>query len=158
LVKKINLSEYRKYVPELKHVYLTGDLKQPVLHPSIRDLRVEFILTSYVSRDHGLIHWHSEVTEYEVMIEGKMAYFDVATKNVLSIAPEISSSFSLGIVSDALSKKAVDPSRSKCLPWEKKFTVSNARGNVDTELKLLLSEGMRVNHTIFMWKMRGTSC
>ena len=45
----------------------------------MKDKRVEFILCRYSKGDHGDYHWHPDVDEYEIVIEGKIGYKDALT-------------------------------------------------------------------------------
>lgn len=76
---RIDWVEYAKALPVLKHIYLVGDLKKPSPHPFIRDQRLEITVCSYDPGDDGRYHWHPEVTEYEVVVEGEVGYFEVAS-------------------------------------------------------------------------------
>jgi quercetin dioxygenase-like cupin family protein len=78
-VIRIGHAEYAEVLPELKHVFLVGDLQRPTPHPFIRDQRVELIVVSYEAGDEGRHHWHPDVTEYEIVLEGEIGYFEVAT-------------------------------------------------------------------------------
>jgi quercetin dioxygenase-like cupin family protein len=78
-VVRIRHAEYAEALPELKHVFLVGDLQRPTPHPFIRDRRVELIVVSYEAGDEGRYHWHPDVTEYEIVTEGEIGYFEVAT-------------------------------------------------------------------------------
>jgi uncharacterized cupin superfamily protein len=78
-VVRIDGAEYAGALPALKHVFLVGDLKQPTPHPFIRDDRVEMIVVGYVAGDDGEPHWHADVTEYELVVEGEIGYVEIAT-------------------------------------------------------------------------------
>jgi len=78
-VVRIRHGEYADALPELKHVFLVGDLRRPTPHPFIRDERVELVVVGYEAGDDGSYHWHPEVTEYEIVVEGEIGYFEVAT-------------------------------------------------------------------------------
>lgn len=75
----IQAKEYLPYAAQLKHVFLTGDLKKPQPHPFIHEPRLEFVLCFYESHDDGLPHWHADITEYELVLEGHIGYFELAT-------------------------------------------------------------------------------
>jgi hypothetical protein len=77
-VRRIARGEYEPFA-DLRHLFLVGDLKRPNPHPFVRDARLELILCYYQPGDNGLHHWHSEVTEYELVLEGEIGHFDVAT-------------------------------------------------------------------------------
>ncbi len=62
-----------------KHLFLVGDLKLPNPHPFVRDPRLEWILCVYEPGDDGIPHWHRQVTEYEIVTEGEIGYFEAAT-------------------------------------------------------------------------------
>ena len=74
----IRRDEYAPFAGE-KHLFLAGNLKRPNPHPFLRDARLEWIMCFYEQGDHGIPHWHAEVTEYEVILEGEIGYFEVAT-------------------------------------------------------------------------------
>ena len=78
-VTRIAHAEYADALPELKHVFLVGDLHRPTPHPFIRDGRVELILVAYQPGDDGRFHWHPAATEYEIVVEGEIGYLEVAT-------------------------------------------------------------------------------
>jgi len=78
-VGRIDYSEYADLLSAIKHVYLVGDLQEPTPHPFMRDDRVEFVLCCYKAGDDGEYHWHPHVTEYEIVVEGEIGYFEVAT-------------------------------------------------------------------------------
>jgi quercetin dioxygenase-like cupin family protein len=78
-VVRIARSEYAGALPDGKHVFLVGDLQRPTDYPFIRDPRVELVLVSYEPGDDGAYHWHEAVTEYELVVEGEIGYFEVAS-------------------------------------------------------------------------------
>lgn len=75
----IQAGQYLPFAADLKHVFLTGDLKRPQPHPFIREPRLEVVLCFYESHDDGLPHWHSDITEYELVLEGGLGYLEIAT-------------------------------------------------------------------------------
>jgi quercetin dioxygenase-like cupin family protein len=79
--KRVGIIRRDEYSPfeDRKHVFLTGDLQRPNPHAFVRDPRLEWILCFYEPGDDGLPHWHSEVTEYETVLEGEIGYFEAAT-------------------------------------------------------------------------------
>lgn len=77
-VYSIAKSAYWDHLPELKHVFLTGNLRLPTPYPFVRDDRLEILVCKYETGDVGLHHWHDAVTEYEWVVEGELGYFDVA--------------------------------------------------------------------------------
>lgn len=77
-VRRIARGEYEPFAG-LRHLFLVGDLQQPNPHPFVRDSRLELILCYYQRGDDGLPHWHREITEYEVVLDGEVEDFDVAT-------------------------------------------------------------------------------
>jgi len=79
-VVRIARGEYAAALPEDKHVFLVGDLRRPTSYPFVRDPRVELVLVSYEPGDDGSYHWHEAVTEYELVTEGEIGYFEVATR------------------------------------------------------------------------------
>ena len=74
----IRSDEYLPFAGE-KHVFLAGDLRRPNPHPFVRDTRLEWIMCFYEQGDHGIPHWHAEVTEYEAILEGEIGYLEAAT-------------------------------------------------------------------------------
>lgn len=78
-VISIGKDEYVAHFAELKHVFLVGDLQKSCPHPFVRDERVEIIVCSYLPGDDGLRHWHQTVTEYELVLEGEIGVFEIAT-------------------------------------------------------------------------------
>jgi hypothetical protein len=75
---RIRAEEYVPYA-DLKHMFLVGNLQRPTPHPFVRDERIEFIVCLYESGDDGELHWHPGITEYEVVIEGRIGYYEAAT-------------------------------------------------------------------------------
>ena len=75
---KIGREEYEAFAA-LKHLFLVGNLQQETPHPFVRDERLEVIVCIYKPDDFGLPHWHREVTEYEIVMEGEVGHLDVAT-------------------------------------------------------------------------------
>ena len=71
---KIDYEDYKNNYKENKHVFLVGNLTKPTKYPFIRDSRVEFIVCSYKTGDHGDFHWHEDLDEYEIVIEGTIGY------------------------------------------------------------------------------------
>jgi uncharacterized cupin superfamily protein len=78
-IGRIDQSEYAVILPAIKHVYLIGNLQRATAYPFVRDTRVEFTLCSYNTGSNGEYHWHRYVTEYGIVIEGEIGYFEVAT-------------------------------------------------------------------------------
>ena len=78
-IGKIAEAEYQLAFESLQHVFLVGNLQRPCPHPFFRDRRVEMIVCRYEAGDHGQFHWHPEVTEYEFIWEGSLAYREAAT-------------------------------------------------------------------------------
>ena len=76
---RIGSDEYAGALPADKHVFLVGDLQRPTSYPFIRDQRVEVVVVSYEPGDDGRYHWHPDVTEYELVVEGEIGYFEVAS-------------------------------------------------------------------------------
>jgi mannose-6-phosphate isomerase-like protein (cupin superfamily) len=71
--------EYGSAFEEHPHVFLLGDLRRPAPHPFFRDERVELVLCEYEAGADGELHWHGEVTEYEIVLSGRVGYFRVET-------------------------------------------------------------------------------
>jgi hypothetical protein len=74
----IRRTEYAPFT-SLKHLFLVGDLQRDNPHPFVRDARLEVIACFYQPGDNGRPHWHRDVTEYEMVIEGEVGHFDVVT-------------------------------------------------------------------------------
>jgi mannose-6-phosphate isomerase-like protein (cupin superfamily) len=77
-VVRIAREEYEPFAA-LQHLFVVGDLQNPNPHPFVRDSRLELILCYYQPGDDGRRHWHRDVTEYEVVLEGEVGHFDIAT-------------------------------------------------------------------------------
>jgi len=78
-VTRIAGAEYAAALPAEKHVFLVGDLQRATSYPFLRDERLEVVLVAYEAGDDGRHHWHPEVTEYGLVLEGEIGYFEVAT-------------------------------------------------------------------------------
>jgi quercetin dioxygenase-like cupin family protein len=85
-VLQIGRAEYEPFAG-LKHLFLVGDLQRENPHPFVRDPRLELILCFYNPGDDGLPHWHREVTEYEVVLEGEVGYFDIGAGETHCFGP-----------------------------------------------------------------------
>jgi len=70
-----------------KHVFLVGDLRKPTSYPFIAERRLELAICAYEAGDDGLPHWHESVTEYEVVVAGRIGYLDVAADVVVGAEP-----------------------------------------------------------------------
>jgi hypothetical protein len=73
-VGRIDGESYRPLAADLRHVFLTGDLRQQSCHPFFRDSRVEFIYCQYRPGDNGAFHWHSDITEYQIVVSGRFGF------------------------------------------------------------------------------------
>jgi len=82
VVGKIAAAEYGPSFESLEHVFLVGNLQRPCPHPFFRDARLEVIVCQYDPGDHGRFHWHPEVTEYELVLEGCVTYREADTGKV----------------------------------------------------------------------------
>lgn len=78
-IARIASAEYAAALPADKHVFLVGDLRRPTSYPFLRDERLELVLVAYEAGDDGRYHWHPEVTEYGLVIEGEIGYVEVAS-------------------------------------------------------------------------------
>jgi len=85
-IREIRRSEYEPFAA-LKHLFLVGDLQRENPHPFVRDSRLELILCYYQPGDDGLPHWHRDVTEYEVVVEGVVGHEDVASGEIRWYGP-----------------------------------------------------------------------
>jgi mannose-6-phosphate isomerase-like protein (cupin superfamily) len=79
---KIAEAEYGSCFGSLQHIFLVGNLLRSCPHPFFRDRRLEVIVCQYEAGDHGQFHWHPEVTEYEYILEGSLAYREAETGNI----------------------------------------------------------------------------
>ena len=78
MTHRIARAEYEPFT-DLRHLFLVGDLQRPNPHAFVRDRRLEVILCFYQPGDDGLPHWHADVTEYEIVLEGEVGHVDSAT-------------------------------------------------------------------------------
>jgi hypothetical protein len=85
-VVRIAREEYEPFAA-LQHLFVVGDLQNPNPHPFVRDARLELILCYYQPGDDGRRHWHRDVTEYEVVLEGEVGHFDIATGDTVWFGP-----------------------------------------------------------------------
>ena len=74
----IQAGDYLQHA-ELQHLFLVGNLQRPTPHPFVRDDRLEFIVCLYEAGDDGEPHWHPGITEYEIVIEGRIGCYQPAT-------------------------------------------------------------------------------
>jgi mannose-6-phosphate isomerase-like protein (cupin superfamily) len=79
---KIAAAEYAPSFGSLEHIFLVGNLLRFCPHPFFRDKRLEVIVCQYEAGAHGRFHWHPEVTEYEYVLEGSVAYREAATGKI----------------------------------------------------------------------------
>lgn len=110
MIRRISSDDYADHGSDLKHVFLVGDLKKPTPHPFVRDTRVELIACFYDTGDDGRFHWHPEVTEYELVLDGKVGYLDVASGDTLWYRPG-----DLSVIPAGLCVKRVVPRSSRTL-------------------------------------------
>jgi hypothetical protein len=75
----IAAADYHAALGSLRHLFLVGDLQRPTPHPFVRDPRLDFILCTYAAGDDGELHWHRDVTEYELVTAGRVGHLHVAT-------------------------------------------------------------------------------
>ena len=75
----IRRDDYEAVREGMKHLFLVGDLRRDPPHPFVRDPRLEVILTRYGAGDDGEFHWHPEVTEYEMVLDGEIGTLDAAS-------------------------------------------------------------------------------
>lgn len=96
-VNSIRAAEYGPFAGRLQYIFLTGDLSRSWPHPFFRDARLEILVCEYEPGDHGYFHWHAGIAEYEFVLEGSIAYLEVATGerhsfrvgDLLMVPPEI---------------------------------------------------------------------
>lgn len=71
-------NEIDKSMETEKRQYLTGDLKLPQVLDYIKDDNVEIGISRY--KEYGVEepHYHNEVSEYHIILEGKTKYVDVS--------------------------------------------------------------------------------
>lgn len=86
-IGRIGADEYAGEVAALRHVFLVGDLRRPTPHPFVRDPRLELVVVGYGAGDDGRFHWHPEVTEYEIVVEGEIGYREAASGETHWFAP-----------------------------------------------------------------------
>jgi quercetin dioxygenase-like cupin family protein len=86
-VVQIKRAEYNHALSGLRHIFLVGNLQRPTPHPFLKDERLEVVLCHYHVGDDGRYHWHRGVTEYEIVIEGEIGYFEVSTDQVHWLRP-----------------------------------------------------------------------
>jgi len=77
-MQRIDRAEYEPFAAQ-QHLFLVGNLQRENPHPFVRDPRLELILCYYDAGDDGVPHWHREVTEYELILEGESGTLDAAT-------------------------------------------------------------------------------
>ncbi len=77
-VGRIGAEEYGAF-ESLQHLFLVGNLQKSNAHPFFRDARVELIVCFYAAGDDGTFHWHRNITEYEIVLEGTVGYLEAAT-------------------------------------------------------------------------------
>jgi mannose-6-phosphate isomerase-like protein (cupin superfamily) len=70
----VRRGEYDEYRSQLEHLFLTGDLRLPTPHPFFRRDDIEVILCTYDAGDVGEPHWHENVDELEMVLEGELQY------------------------------------------------------------------------------------
>lgn len=70
-----------------QHVFLTGDLQKVAPNPFFQDRRVEFIVCNYDAGDDGTFHWHDSVTEYQMVLYGRVGLKEAATGSVYWYGP-----------------------------------------------------------------------
>jgi len=58
--------------------YFAGDLKQEQLLPFFRDDRLEIGITEYREFTQEEPHWHTEQTEYHLLLDGETTYIEIA--------------------------------------------------------------------------------
>ena len=87
-INQILRSEYADHAKELDHIFLTGNLQRTPPHPYFHDPRVEVIYCNYEAGDKkGEFHWHSEITEFEFVIRGKIGYREAESKETKWFGP-----------------------------------------------------------------------
>jgi hypothetical protein len=86
MLTRIDRAEYEPFA-DLRHLFLVGNLQRPNPHPFVCDERLELIVCYYQPGDDGVRHWHQEVTEYEIVLEGEVGHFEVATGETHWFAP-----------------------------------------------------------------------
>lgn len=62
-----------------QHVFLTGDLRKPSDTPYFHDPRVEMVVCDYAAGDDGTFHWHADITEYQMLLSGRVGLKEAAT-------------------------------------------------------------------------------
>lgn len=85
--RTIRREEYADAFAADPHVFVVGDLRRPVAHPFWPDSRVELVLCGYAAGQDGDPHWHADVTEYELVLEGRIGYVASATGETKWLRP-----------------------------------------------------------------------
>jgi mannose-6-phosphate isomerase-like protein (cupin superfamily) len=69
------------------HTFLVGNLQRPSRTPFYRDSRLEWIMCRYEAGDHGEPHWHREVTEYSMVLSGRIGLRQAADGEIAWFEP-----------------------------------------------------------------------
>ncbi len=75
----IRANDYSKEKTQEMHIFLAGNLRRPIGTPFLRDSRIEWIICRYDAGDDGLPHWHTVVTEYEMVTSGRIGYLEISS-------------------------------------------------------------------------------
>lgn len=108
--RRIAFDSYGPHLEEIQHLFLVGDLRLPTPHPFFRDSRVEMILATYDAGDDGQFHWHREVTEYEMILEGTIGYQHASDGRTILFGPG-----DLSLVAEGECVRRLVPARSRTL-------------------------------------------
>ena len=76
---KINSSDIEKVLKGVSRQYLAGDLKKPQELEFINDKHLEIGITDYDRYTAEVVHYHTEVVEYQYMLSGWTKYMDTET-------------------------------------------------------------------------------
>lgn len=81
-VEVIRAGDYAPGRTPESHIFLVGNLGRPTDTPYFRESRLEWIVCRYQAGEDGRPHWHESVTEYEMVLEGRVGYFEIATEQM----------------------------------------------------------------------------
>ena len=107
MMNKISLKDYESEFISNPHIFLVGNLLKEVGYKFFRDKRLELILCKYKKGENGIPHWHTEIDEYEYVINGEIGYKDRVEKLVLKQASLIKKAGLKGIVASGSEAKII---------------------------------------------------
>lgn len=80
--KKISAKELENVLSKSKRQYLVGDLKLPQLLEHIPSEKIEIGISEYDKNEIEEAHYHTNQTEYQIVLWGKTEYLDIDTKEI----------------------------------------------------------------------------